>query len=67
MQRCGVVVIGPVQPHSRKTELRFNAGSNPVCGGSEICDGENLTMVTVGNKVKTPFISQSFLKNNSSS
>ena len=37
-----VVVITPVQLHSTKPELRFCAGSNPSCGVSEICDGEDL-------------------------
>ena len=39
--RGGVVVITAAQLHSTKSELRFCAGSNPACGVSEICDGEN--------------------------
>ena len=38
----GVVVITTAQLHSTKPELRFCAGSNPFCGVSEICDGEDL-------------------------
>ena len=38
----GVVVITTVQLHSTKPELRFCTGSNPACGLSEICDGEDL-------------------------
>ena len=37
-----LVVITTAQLHSTKSELRFCAGSNPVCGVSEICDSENL-------------------------
>ena len=40
--RYGVVVITTVQLHSTKPELRFCTGSNPACGLSEICDGEDL-------------------------
>ena len=40
--RHGVVVIATAQLHSTKPELRFCAGSNPVRGVSEICDGEDL-------------------------
>ena len=28
--------------HSTKAELRFYAGSNPVCAVTEVCEGENL-------------------------
>ena len=42
MWHRGVVVITPAQLHSTKPELRFCAGSNPACGVSEICDGEDL-------------------------
>ena len=38
----GVVVINTVQLHSAMSELRFCVGSNPVCGMSEIYNGENL-------------------------
>ena len=38
----GVVAITTAQLHSMKYELRFCTGSNPACGVSEICDGENL-------------------------
>ena len=38
----GVVVITTAQLHSTKFELKFCAVSNPACGVSEICDGENL-------------------------
>ena len=34
----GVVVITTAHPHSTKPELRFCAGSNPVCGVLEIGD-----------------------------
>ena len=40
--RRGIVVITTAQLHSTKPELRFCAGSNPACGVSEICDGEDL-------------------------
>ena len=40
--RRGVVVITTAQLCSTKPELRFCAGSNPACGVSEICDGEDL-------------------------
>ena len=40
--RRGVVVIINPKLHSTKPELRFCAGSNPVRGVSEICDGEDL-------------------------
>ena len=36
-----IVVITTAQPHSAKPELRFNAGSNPALGVSEIRDGED--------------------------
>ena len=38
----GVVVITSAPLHSLKPELRFCAGSNPVRGVSELCDGEDL-------------------------
>ena len=38
----GVVVITTAQLHSTKPELRLCTGSNPACGMSEICDGEDL-------------------------
>ena len=38
----GVVVVTTAQFHSTMPELRFCAGSNPVCGMSEIQDGEDL-------------------------
>ena len=34
--------ITTAQLHSTKPELRFCVGSNPACGVSEICDGEDL-------------------------
>ena len=37
-----VVVISTAQLHSTKHELRFCVGSNPACGVSEICNGEDL-------------------------
>ena len=40
--RCGVVISTTAQLYSTKPELRFCAGSNPACGMSEICDGEDL-------------------------
>ena len=40
--RCFVVVITTVQLHSVKPEFRFCAGSNPVNGMLEICNGEDL-------------------------
>ena len=42
MWRRGVVVITTAQLHSTKAELRLCAGSNPACGVSDICDGEDL-------------------------
>ena len=39
---CSVVVVTTAQLHSTKPKLRFYAGSNPACGVSEICDGEDL-------------------------
>ena len=47
-----IMVITTTQLHSTKPELRFCAGSNPSRGVSEIRDGEDLTMVPVGNKAK---------------
>ena len=38
----GVVFITTTQLHSAKPELRFCAGSNPVCSVSEIRNGEDL-------------------------
>ena len=38
-RRRGVMVITTAQRHSAKPELRFCAGSIPVCGVSEIRDG----------------------------
>ena len=38
----GVVVITTAQLHPTQPELRFCAGSNPVCGMSEIRNGEDL-------------------------
>ena len=35
-------LIATAQLHSTKPELRFCAGSNPACGASEICNGEDL-------------------------
>ena len=40
--RRGVVVITTTQLQTSKPELRFCAGSNPIRGVSEICDGEDL-------------------------
>ena len=42
MWRHGDVFITTAQNHSSKPELRFCVGSNPACGVSEICDGEDL-------------------------
>ena len=50
--RRGVVVITKAQLYSTKPSLRFCASSNPAGSVSEICDGENLTLVEGGNKVK---------------
>ena len=38
----GVVVITTAQLHSTKPELGFCVGLNPVCGVSEIRNGEDL-------------------------
>ena len=38
----GVVVITTAQLHPTQPELRFCAGSNPVCSLSEIRNGEDL-------------------------
>ena len=38
----GVVVITTAQLHSTKPELRFCTDSNPACGVSDICNGEDL-------------------------
>ena len=48
----GVVVITTAQLHSTKPALSFCAGSNPARSVSEINNGEDLTMVPVGNKAK---------------
>ena len=40
--RRDIVVITTAQLHSAKSDVRFCAGSNPVLGVSEICNGENL-------------------------
>ena len=51
--RRGVVVITNAWLHSTKPELRFCAGSNPVCSVSEIRDGEDLWQWSrLGNKTK---------------
>ena len=42
IRRLGVVIINNAQLHSTKPELRFCAGSNPVCGVLESRDGEDL-------------------------
>ena len=34
--------ITTAQLHSIKPEIRFCTDSNPACGASEICDGEDL-------------------------
>ena len=36
------MVITTAQRHSKKPELRFNAGSNPASGMLEICNVEDL-------------------------
>ena len=38
-----VLVINTEQHHSTKPEVRVCKGSNPAHGGSEACDGENLS------------------------
>ena len=38
----GIVVTTNAQLHSKKPELRFEAGSNTGRGMSEICDVDNL-------------------------
>ena len=40
--RRGVVIITSAQLQWTKPELLFSACSNPACGMSEICDGEDL-------------------------
>ena len=40
--RRGVVAITTTQLHSIKSEFRFCAGSNPIRGLSEVCDGGDL-------------------------
>ena len=40
--RGDVGVNTTAQLHLTTSELRFYAGSNPIRGVSEICDGENL-------------------------
>ena len=40
--RRGIVVTNTVQLHSTKPELKFCAGSNPVCNVSKICDVADL-------------------------
>ena len=42
LQRHAVVVITTAQLHLTKSELRFCTDSNPACGVSKICNGENL-------------------------
>ena len=46
----GVVVITTAQFNLTKTQLRFCIGSNPARSVSEICDGQNLTVIPAGNK-----------------
>ena len=38
----GLVVITTAQLHSIKPKIRFCVGSNPACGVSQICNGEDL-------------------------
>ena len=42
MWRSGVALITTAQLHSKKSLLKFCAGSNPARGVSEVCDGANL-------------------------
>ena len=59
-----VVVITTAQLHSTKSELWFSTTSNPAGNMSEICNGENLTMVPTRKRLHNI---QPFFKNNLSS
>ena len=38
----GLVVVTTAQLYSAKPEFRLCTGSNPSCGMSEVCDGQDL-------------------------